>query len=571
MLPIRYEFFLASALEKVFPAVRPAEMADGSRLTAWRGTRASVQLVYHAVADGGMPSFNDMRFDISVTGAPCEATLRRVDLTPVQLPVFETADEFYLDYNPGLYPDVLTPMEEAVIVPRLRQYRSIWLTWDIPADATPGAYDVSVIAKARAIDDISGKTIVYEGADELVFTQHLTLNIARAELPEQTLIHTEWFHTDCLCDYYGVEAMSKEYWRITENYIQEATHLGINMLLTPVFTPPLDTDIGAERPTIQLIDITVQNGEFRFDFAKLERWLSLCRKHNVKYLEIPHFFTQWGAKATPKIVATIDGREQRIFGWDIPATSIMYRAFLEDLIPRLRAKLTEQGYDEAHVYYHVSDEPHLDQLDDYNAARNVILDLLDGCPIIDALSNFEFYEQGIVKHPIPANNHVQPFIDAKVPDLWTYYCCGQGHTVPNRFLAMPSARNRIMGALMYANNIVGFLQWGYNFYYARHSRYLIDPYQTADGDMTWPAGDPFIVYPGKDGMPVESIRAEVQYDGFVDMRALQLLESLAGREAAEAILRSGTDTALTFDDYPREAGYLIALRERIADAIDAAL
>ena len=42
----RYEFFLASSLEKVFPAQRPAALSDGARLSVWRGARAAVQLVY---------------------------------------------------------------------------------------------------------------------------------------------------------------------------------------------------------------------------------------------------------------------------------------------------------------------------------------------------------------------------------------------------------------------------------------------------------------------------------------------------------------------------------------------
>ena len=44
----RYEFFLASSLEKVFPAQRPAALSDGARLSVWRGARAAVQLVYRA-------------------------------------------------------------------------------------------------------------------------------------------------------------------------------------------------------------------------------------------------------------------------------------------------------------------------------------------------------------------------------------------------------------------------------------------------------------------------------------------------------------------------------------------
>ena len=45
--------------------------------------------------------------------------------------------------------------------------------------------------------------------------------------------------------------------------------------------------------------------------------------------------------------------------------------------------------------------------------------------MIDALSNVDFYKRGIIKNPIPANNHIEPFVEAGVKPLWTYYCCGQ--------------------------------------------------------------------------------------------------------------------------------------------------
>ena len=93
-------------------------------------------------------------------------------------------------------------------------------------------------------------------------------------------------------------------------------------------------------------------------------------------------------------------------------------------------------------------------------AKEAVEDLLKGWKVIDALSDYVFYEKGIVEKPIPSNDHIQAFIDHGVEDLWVYYCCGQSDKVPNRFFAMPSARNRIMGVLMYLYKIKGFLHWG---------------------------------------------------------------------------------------------------------------
>lgn len=556
---MNYEFFLASALEKVFPGQRPKAMEQGARISAWRGTKAGVQLVYFL---DGCEVRATQTFHIEIEGGPSAAVMRSVGLVPSDFPCYENADDEYITKEPGLFPDLLEPMKAPQVRPLPRQYRSVWLSWEIPEDARPGDYVITVTAVPDAVNG--------EASGVPVFRNQFVLSVGKAELPPQTLIHTEWFHTDCLAHYYGVEVFSGEYWRIVENFIRAAgAEHGINMLLTPVFTPPLDTEVGGERLTVQLVDVAFDGENYSFGFEKLKRWTELCRKYGIEYLEIPHLFTQWGAYATPKVVASVDGGMKRIFGWDVPATSPAYRKFLEGFLPALRAELKTLGYDDEHVYYHISDEPSLKHLESYLAAKGQAEDLLEGCQVIDALSNVEFYKQGIVKQPIPSNNHIQEFYDAKVPDLWVYYCCGQGYLVPNRFFAMKSARNRIMGVLMYLYRVKGFLQWGYNFYNSQLSRRPINPYYVSHADYAFPSGDGYLVYPGEDGTALSSVRAEVQDDALLDLRALNLLESLAGRETVEKVIYENTEIyPMTFTEYPRGEEYLLTLRERVAEEIE---
>ena len=84
----RYEFFLASSLEKVFPAQRPAALSDGARLSVWRGARAAVQLVYRA--DDAAPGMPVQSFTIEADGAPAPAVLRAVELMPSDYPCSRT-------------------------------------------------------------------------------------------------------------------------------------------------------------------------------------------------------------------------------------------------------------------------------------------------------------------------------------------------------------------------------------------------------------------------------------------------------------------------------------------------
>ena len=557
----QYEFFLSSSLEKVFPNRRPSPLPASYRLSAWKGSKAAVQFVYYVdeVTQGTLPE----TFSLSIEGTPFSPTVRSVRLIPSDYPCNAHTDEYYITKEAGLFPDLLEPVAKgAEIRPLILQYRSLWLSWEIPTDALPGSYPVTVTASMK--DPKTGES--------RLFPFSFTLCVGKAALPAQTLLHTEWFHTDCLAQYYKTEVFSEEYWRIVENFICSAGRdHGINMLLTPVFTPPLDTEPGGERLTVQLVDIRLDDGIYSFGFEKLERWCGLCQKHGILYLEIAHLFTQWGAGATPKILACVDGVTKRIFGWDVPATDPAYRSFLEAFLPALRTALKEMGYDREHVYFHISDEPSLEQETSYLAAKNLAADLLKECPIIDALSSLDFYEKGIIEKPIPSVDYIKPFLDAQVPNLWTYYCCAQGRLVPNRFFAMKSARCRIMGVLMYLYRIQGFLQWGYNFYNSQFSRRPIDPYYTTHAGFAFPSGDAFLVYPGPGGDALSSIRAEVQDDGLLDLRALTLLERLTNREFVEALIYENAPMQpMTFTDYPREDEYLLSLRERVAGAIEQA-
>ena len=189
---------------------------------------------------------------------------------------------------------------------------------------------------------------------------------------------------------------------------------------------------------------------------------------------------------------------------------------------------------------------------------------------MDALSDIGFYREGLVDHPVVAVDHIEPFVEAGVPGLWAYYCCGQCKDVPNRFYAMPSSRNRMMGVLLYLYRIEGFLHWGYNFYNAQYSLQPIDPYRVTHARYAFPSGDPYLVYPGPDGESLSSIRAEVQADALFDLRALEQLESLAGRAFVEEMICGLCGMRrLTFDDYPKDPAFLLNLRERVAAEIDA--
>ena len=570
-------FYLASSLEKIFPGQSKPESCDllkqnsGNSISILRGELPAFQLVYgKSRAENNEGDSNESvlfgnGFFYEITGSPSPVRVRDVKLVPSTFPCYEKTDEWYLTDQPGLFPDLLCKRDSDFVRFIPGQTRALWIDFPDTTQIPAGTYPITISIYAnKENNELKGKSGTIKQVPYHTLT--FTLNVLDAALPRQTLIHTEWFHTDCLADYYHVPVFSEAHWNVIEEQIALAgEELGINMLLTPVFTPPLDTAVGGERTTVQLVKIKFEKDKYTFDFSDLVRWCEICRRHGISYLEIPHLFTQWGAKAAPKIVVIEDGKEIKKFGWHTPALDPAYQEFLKQFLPALQETLIELGYDREHIYFHISDEPGEDCLEGYKAARESVKTLLSGWQVVDALSDYSFYENGIVKEPVVANNYIKTFLDHQVPNLWTYYCCGQSIDVPNRFFAMPSWRNRIMGVLMHLYNIKGFLHWGFNFYNSQYSIKHIDPFFNTHADYAFPSGDTFLVYPGADGKPLSSIRAQVQRQALDDLRALQALENKVGRERTVALVKEGWDGPFDFSHYPRSADYFTKLRECIAE------
>lgn len=535
-----------SSLSKVFA---DGELTDEPfmRASALRKETYSFQVAYKSGS-----RIEKIRVSIHSSGLS-GVSIRAVGQAPSELPCYNDHDDFILKSTPGLYPDPLYPVDSKEgIVALPNQWQAVWITVEIGEDAIAGNYPLEIQFHTEA--------------GELLSQEVFHLEVIPGVLPDQKLIHTEWFYTDCLATWYGVEAFSKRHWEWIDIYLQDAVKHGMNMVLTPIFTPPLETEVGHERPTMQLIGITKQGDQYNFDFGKLDTWITLCLNRGIQYFEIAHLFTQWGAKHAPKIIAQEDGQTTQIFGWETDALGSEYQQFLAQLLPEL-IRYFEDKQLNSKVYFHISDEPHIGDLQHYQTLSRFVRSFIKDFPIIDALSNFEFYQSGAVQNPIPSNDVIDVFLEHQVEGLWTYYCCAQCQNyVSNRFFNMPSARNRIIGVQLYKYNLKGFLHWGYNHWYSARSLKHINPYANTDADYAFPSGDAFLVYPGENG-PIDSIRHEVFHEALQDLRALQLLESLVGKEETLEFLEKDLKHTITFSEYPRQLAWILSMREGLNQRI----
>ncbi len=552
---MKFEYRILTDFEKVFCSEKltpEIPLADGisPAFTAARGEIIAFQAAFYCT-DSILLS---IRTESELNDI---LSIREVRHVPCDMPT-QVDDDYILRSEPGIYPDPLCDLNGPLALARNR-WQAVWITLRVPEDFKPGSYDINLFFNYYEHPGTPWKR-------DFVINEKATvkINIHPAVLPKQKLICTNWFYADCLSEFYHEEPWTERFWQILENYFRDFTAHGRNMLLTPLWSVPLDTAIGHERPTCQLLDIEFDGKNYKFDFGKLKRWIDLGKKCGVEYFEMSHFFTQWGAKAAPKIMVRENGELIRKFGWDTAADSAEYSQFLTELLPPLLDFLRKEGL-AGKCYFHVSDEPAEKMIEDYKRSAEPIHKNLndDEFPVIDALSSVKYFHEGLIKRPVPWTLHLEDFQKENIEHRWCYFAHAPNCS-PVRSYGAPICRYRVLGILLYLYEIEGFLHWGHNFWFSQYClRTNLNPWTETTADHAFTGGHSFNVYPLPDGKPADALHYEVFMSAMQDMRLLQLLESKIGREKTVALICEGLSYQPTMTHYPHEAIWQYDLRRRI--------
>ena len=534
---------IVNSLEKIFPDVEPTQEEYFG--TVLKNETYNFQIAFKST-DNYFRRYNKLE----VKGALAQyITIRTEEYVAVNYRSPAT-DDYYLGNSCGIYPDLLKPIGPLGIVLPVERWRSVWVSVNVPETVEAGTYKTDFV-------------LISEKGETLCETSY-TIEIIGATLPETDLLITNWVHCDSIAEYHNVKPFGKKFYEIFARYLDLYVKGGNTMLLTPLFTLPLDTAVGFERSTTQLVDVEIIDGKYVFGFERLKKYIRFAMKRGVKYIEFSHLFTQWGGKFSPKIVATVDGEQRKIFGWEVASEDERYVHFLETFLPELIKVIKDLGIKDK-CYFHLTDEPHADHIENYAKCRSFVKKYIGDIPIIDAMSDYSYYEKGLVDIPVPITTSYADFEKNNVTDIIVYNCRypSDGY-YSNRFINMPSQRTRILGMQLYKSGVKGYLHWGYNFYSSAFSWERLDPYAVTDGCGLFPCGDAYIVYPTKDGVNA-SLRYEIVKEGYQDYRALKLLESKIGRSNVLELL---DDFGVKgYDEYPRDAQKHIAFRKKINNLI----
>jgi hypothetical protein len=487
-------------MERVFKRTRPRANRY-MRLDLGRKDKASFQACIRNATD------ENLTVDVVVNSDVLDVQVRRVGHVPfARFNTENREDELDgLEYIPGFVPDPLFTEVETTLA--RNETESFWVSVTSPEDCPLGVHRISVIFKLS-----NGETYAVE-TDVFV---HPVVVEKRKDFPV-----THWFYTDALCDWYGVNPFDSGFWKIVKPYILDLVEHGTNVLHTPLFTPPTD---GVKRPT-QLLRIRKNDNSYEFDWSDVKQWVELAEACGMEYFEWTHLFSQWGVECAIRIYENYDGVYEDRLLWppDTAADSEVYTGFLSQFLPSFERFLNEEGIMDR-SFFHLSDEPHQQHLPNYKKARHILAELAPWMKVMDALSQLSFAESGLTDIPVASISTSKKFYEKGIA-RWDYFCCGPRGPFLNRLLDTPLAQIRGAGWLFYRFESLGFLHWGYNYWYKRSTTQLIDPYHVLDGEAwpLWAYGDTFVVYPGANG-PVSSLRWEVFAESLNDYALLQTLK-----------------------------------------------
>ena len=470
-----------------------------------------------------------------------------VGFVPSKLPVNFDCDDYIINKKPGLYPDVLYPLDENDYF-NLSQFSWESLFIETDDNLEDGNYELTI------------NIIEYNSKSKNSTTVKLT--VINKEIEKNIIPITHWIYVDCISDTYNVNPFSREFYDIFDKYIDKYVKYGSNMILTPIFTYALNVLDKRVRKTTQLVDIKYKNNKYLFDYSKLDYFIDFCLARGIKYFEMSHLFTQWGALNAPKIIIEKDGIIQDCFGWNVSSTSNEYIEFLKQFLPSLCNYFKNKKLDESKVYFHISDEPSLANIELYSKLKKIVKPLIGKYRLMDAMSNIEFADNGSVDIPVVKVDNAHLFKE-KEYQYWIYYCCEHDKKyVTNRFMGMPLERERILGIQLYLNDVQGFLHWGFNFYYTAFSEKLINPFAITDCDQKFPSGDAFLVYPDIINKDVFlSLRLTTFYDSINDYYVLKMLEKKYSKQfVIDLIKAEGVDG---FSIYPHSSKWLIEFRQKL--------
>jgi len=518
--------WLQTSLHRVYPDTRPGSAT--LELLAARNGRIAFQVCIRS------ESVQTLYTEVQIKDADdLRPRVRFEELVPVRLFSAAMSEVEGVGHIPGMVPDPLLPLTKVNFGPS--QTRAYWVTLNIPADAKPGPRELIAHVSLRGDKDQANAQSI-----DLPVKLEISPFVIQ---PRKDFPVVHWWRGEATWDYYKTGMFDDRWWKLTHDQLADMLDHGSDVVYVPIFFNRRET---FKRPCQLLVVTESSPGKYEFDFSRVKRFTDMCREIGFKQFEWSHLWIYWGVKNPIRVYTEKSpGKFEMLWPPDTGGFSDTYVSFLKQFLPAFHDFLAKEKLLDG-SYFHLSDEPHADDIGRYRQARQILRDLAPWMKTMDALSDIGYGKEGVTDMPIPMVNSAQAYIDAKIPH-WVYYCCSPTGEWLNRFQDTPLAKIRMSGFVFYRLGAKGFLHWGFNYWHKLEQEEIADVYNDSTGGNVVPAGDPFVIYPGTDA-PVDSFRWEVFAESLQDYAILQT----AGIRPDDPLLSDIT----SYKDFPKDEDWI---------------
>jgi hypothetical protein len=475
--------------------------------TAWKGERINLQIVLWT---------NRGAWQVQVVPSTLKNDKNQViDPSNIQTRFvrYVLSDDYFYGCSantqqnpPILVADVLDNLESFNIP--ANSTRPVWVTIDIPSDASPGMYQGKFTIKSNGEKDVS-----------LI----IQLEVLPLELPPPSEWGFEldlWQNPWAVARYHDVRPWSDEHILLLKPLLKMLAGAGQKYITTTIIEHPWNAQTYDPYSTM-IKWIKTGDGSWKFDYSIFDRWVELCMKCGINKHISCYSMIAFRHNNFRYYDAVTKNYEYIYAEPGSPEYVAHWKPFLKDFTDHLDSK----GWLEK-TSIAMDERP-------YELMKEIIALIHDASPKLKInLASEDWQEKlhhEIFSYSVSLGRYTQPEIikeRSKKGLISTFYpCCVEPK--PNNYPHSDPAESTWMGWMAAADEFSGFLRWAYNSWVEQplyDTRYI-----------KWNAGEGFLIYPG----PRSSIRFERLKDGIQDYEKIRIvkekLTELETKEAAETL------------------------------------
>ncbi len=411
----------------------------------------------------------------------------------------------------------------------------VWVEANVPADATPGEYEINVSLYASK----------YFEDEKPIASATMPLRIMDHTLPvptERRFYLDLWQHTSNIARKHDVALWSDAHFAVLAKYADTLAALGQRSITVCVSEIPWAgqscfeyQEFGGNLFEFSMVSITRgADGVFRYDFSAMQRYIDLCTAVGISGdIEVFGLVNIW--TRIPNQLCEEHPECIRIRYYDEVDGCMKYMRTLSDITDYTRA--IEQYFIKTGQIERVrvaADEP--SDVEKYRKSLDLLHEVAPAFRLKTAINHVEFIGEfgdridDFVPHlraAFKGFDDLQYYREKYPEKRYLWYVC-TGSIRPNQYLRAPLTECRMVGPLTSAFRFDGFLRWNYTVWPE-------DPRREIRASR-WEAGDTNFVYPAYNGDVLLSLRYKNLQRGLADHEILESLRDRLGDAAVTALV-----------------------------------